>query len=97
VFVPRVDFVTASGSPDRVVTPLAVLGFDRTAARLVLDSYHPGQSVESVRAATGFELPSRFDVGETPEPTADEIRILRNEAHQRLAAVYPGDVDRIRP
>ena len=96
VFVPRVDFVTASGSPDRVVTPLAVLGFDRTAARLVLDSYHPGQSVETVQAATGFELPTRPDVCETPEPTAEELRILRNEVYPLLAGVYPGYVDRMR-
>ena len=96
VFVPCVDFVTASGSPDRVVTPLAVLGFDPTAARLVLDSYHRGQSVETVQAATGFELTSSSDVRETPEPTAEEVRILRDEVYPLLAGVYPGYVDRMR-
>lgn len=96
VFVPRVDFVTASGSPDRVVTSRAVLGFDRTAGRLILDSYHPGQSVESVRCATGFELPGRADVGETPAPTPEELRVLRDAVYPLLAGVYPGFVDRMR-
>lgn len=96
VFVPRVDFVTASGSPDRVVTSRAVLGFDRTAGRLILDSYHPGQSVESVRGATGFELPGRADVGETPAPTPEELRVLRDAVYPLLAGVYPGFVDRMR-
>ncbi len=89
VFVPSVDFVTASGTPDRVVTPMAVLGFDRLAGRLVLDSYHPGQSIEGVRAATGFDLPLAAGVGETPPPSAEEMRVLREEVYPRLAAVYP--------
>ncbi len=92
VFVPSVDFVTASGTPDRVVTPMAVLGFDRLAGRLVLDSYHPGQSIEGVRAATGFDLPLAAGVGETPPPSAEEMRVLREEVYPRLAAVYPAFV-----
>jgi len=96
VFVPRVDFVTAAGSPDRVVTSRAVLGFDKPAGRLVLHSYHPGQSVESVRAATGFELPSPAGVGETPAPTADELRVLRDDVYPLLAGVYPRFVEHMR-
>ena len=97
VFVPEVDFVTAAGTPDRVVTPLAVLGFDREAGRLVLDSYHPGQSVESVRAATGFELPLASRVHETPAPTESELRVLRDVVYPLLARVYPTFVERSSP
>jgi glutaconate CoA-transferase subunit B len=89
VFVPEVDFVSAAGTPDRVVTSLAVLGFDRAAGRLVLDSYHPGQSIESVRAATGFELPARPMVRETSPPSPEQLRILREEVYPALAGVYP--------
>ena len=89
VFVPRLDFVTAAGTPDRVVTSLAVLGFDRAAGRLVLDSYHPGQSIESVRTATGFELPARPVVRETPPPSEEELRVLREEVYPLLTGVYP--------
>ena len=96
VFVPRVDFVTAAGTPYRVVTSRAVLGFDNLARRLVLHSYHPGESVESVRAATGFELPDAVDVGETPAPTADELRLLRDDVYPLLERVYPRFVDQMR-
>jgi len=92
VFVPEVDFVTASGAPDRVVTPLAVLGFDREAGSLVLDSYHPGQSLRSVRAATGFELEAAPGVHETPAPSPEELRVLRDEVLPRLRPVYPAFV-----
>jgi len=84
--------VTATGIPDRVVRPLGVLGFDRAAGRLVLDSYHPGQSIESVRAATGFELPARPMVRETSPPTSEQLRVLREEVYPRLAGVYPAFV-----
>lgn len=92
VFVPEVDFVTAAGTPDRVVTSLAVLGFDRAAGRLVLDSYHPGQSLASVREATGFYLPARAVVRETSPPTEEELRILRERVYPLLAGVYPAFV-----
>ena len=97
VFVPRVDFVTAAGRPERVVTPRAVLGYDGAAERLVLDSYHPGESVESVRAATGFELPVTDGAGETAPPTPAELRVLREEVYPLLAPVYPAFVRRVYP
>jgi glutaconate CoA-transferase subunit B len=92
VFVPRVHFVSAAGTPDRVVTSLAVLGFDRGAGRLVLDSYHPGQSVASVRTATGFDLPARAMVRETSPPSPEQLRVLRDEVYPLLAGVYPAFV-----
>ena len=75
--VEKVDFVSACGTPELLVTPLAVLAFDGERGRFELASYHPGQSVESVRAATGFELAVRADVRETPEPTKAELAALR--------------------
>ncbi len=89
--VERVDFVTATGMPDRLVTPLAVL-VPGAGGRLELASWHPGQSVESVRAATGFELAVRADAHPTPEPSAGELEVLRERALPMLAGVYPGFV-----
>jgi glutaconate CoA-transferase subunit B len=73
----------------RVVTNLAVLdsGLDH-AMRLV--SVHPGVSVEQVREQTGFPLVVPGDVGETPAPTAEQLRLIREvlDPHdQRAAAV----------
>src|SRR5215467_1773744 len=42
--------------PYRVITDLAVMGFDEQTKRMQLLSLHPGVSLEQVRAATGFEL-----------------------------------------
>jgi glutaconate CoA-transferase, subunit B len=99
VFVPHVDFVTAggetepgvprSGGPALVVTPRAVLSYERQAGRLELASFHPGESVKSVRAQTGFPLAVREDVHETPPPSAEELSVLREEVYPRLAARYP--------
>ena len=88
-FVPHVDFVSASGSPDRVITPLAVLGYDRRTRRLELDSYHPGQSIERVQAATGFQLPVRPTVHQTRPPSPRELAVLREQVYPALADVYP--------
>jgi glutaconate CoA-transferase, subunit B len=93
VFVPQLDFVTAAGVPDRVVTSLAVLGFDRNAGRLALESYHPGQSIQSVRDATGFHLLTRPMVRETSPPSAEELGVLREEVYPLLADVYPAFVE----
>lgn len=95
VFVPRVDFVSASGQPERVVTPIAVLGYNRSAGRLELDSYHPGQSIERVQAATGFSLPVRPTVHQTRPPTDLELGVLRGQVLPALASLYPGFVRRL--
>jgi glutaconate CoA-transferase subunit B len=75
--VEKVDFISACGTPELLVTSMAVLVFNRERRRFELGSYHPGQSVESVQAATGFELAVREDVRETTPPTPDELQVLR--------------------
>ena len=89
VFVEKVDFITAAGRPDRVITPLAVMVPNPVSGDLELATYHPGQSVDSVRAATGFRLEVRADVSETPAPTARELSELRGRVHEELASIYP--------
>jgi glutaconate CoA-transferase, subunit B len=75
--VEKVDFVSACGTPELLVTPRAVLAFNQESRRFELASYHPGESLESVQKATGFELAVRPDVHETPPPTAAELAALR--------------------
>ncbi len=65
------------GGPSAVITTLCVLGFDATTGEAVLRSYHPGQSVESVRAETGWNLRVAPDARETPPPTEEELAIIR--------------------
>ena len=74
-FVEKLDFVTAAGNVDRVVTPLCVMR--RIEGRLRVESFHPGVSAEAVRANTGFsvDIPSRCP--ETPPPTEEDLALIR--------------------
>jgi hypothetical protein len=44
-----------------------------------LTSYHRGTSVEHVQRKTGFDLVIAPDIQETPPPTSQEVRLLREE------------------
>ena len=93
VFVPEVDFVTAAGTPECVVTPLAVLEPNPDTGFLELASWHPGQSPASVRSATGFELPLRPGARESEPPTPRELELLRGPVREELRALYPRYVE----
>jgi glutaconate CoA-transferase subunit B len=88
VFVPKLDFVTASGRPHLVVTSKAVLapGAD---GLLELVSWHHGETAAGVVAATGFELRVRPGAAETPAPTEEELRVLREVVYPEMAAGFP--------
>jgi glutaconate CoA-transferase subunit B len=73
-FPPAVDFVTATGRLDRVVTPLCV--FRATPAGLRLEALQPGATIEAVRAQTGFPVETAESVGSVAPPTAAEQAAL---------------------
>lgn len=99
VFVDRVDFVSApgygdgpgwrermglpGGGPEKVITDMAVMGFDEQSKRMRLESVHPGVTLDDVVAETGFDLilPSR--VAETQAPTAAELAAIRERIDPR--------------
>jgi glutaconate CoA-transferase subunit B len=98
-FVPRVDFITCPGAPppgvkprgglDKVITPLAVFGFNRDCQRLELTAVTPDHSLEEVQAHTGFPLTIRRPLGETPAPSLDELSTLRTTVRRHLEQIYP--------
>ena len=65
--------------PYRVVTTLAVLGYHPESKRMMLLATQPGVTVEQVIENTGFELLLADDIDENPPPSAEELRILREE------------------
>lgn len=93
-FVPKVDFVTSpgwldggntraerglpAGGPWRVVTDLAILGFDGTTREMTVLALHPGVTQDDVQAATGFKLRFAADLSTTDPPSAEEIQVLRH-------------------
>jgi hypothetical protein len=52
----RADSGLTGGGPDKVITDLAALGFDPESKRMTLVSVHPGETVDQVISATGFDL-----------------------------------------
>jgi glutaconate CoA-transferase, subunit B len=64
--------------PSVVVTDLGIWRFDET-GEMRLDSLHPGATLDDVRAATGWRPNVAGDLAATPPPTADELRLIRDE------------------
>lgn len=73
-FVERVDFITARGNIDRIVTPLCIFKYEE--GRLKLDTIHPTSSLEEIIENTGF--PVEYDeIRYTAEPSKEELAALR--------------------
>jgi glutaconate CoA-transferase subunit B len=89
-FVERIDFTTSpghlagtrplawGGGPTVVVTNLGVYRFGANGA-MRLHSRHPGVSLEEIEENTSWEMEASEDVTETPAPTVDELRLIREE------------------
>jgi glutaconate CoA-transferase subunit B len=72
----------ARTGPINVVSTLALMDYDRLpggTCRMRLVATHPGVTVEEVVANTGFDLIIPEQVGENDPPSAEELRLLREE------------------
>jgi glutaconate CoA-transferase subunit B len=94
-FVERLDFRTSPGhsgdpehdrargwsgsGPTSVVTDLGTYGFDEASGEMTLLTMHPGVTMDDVRSNTGWDPKMSPDLGETPRPTEEELRIIREE------------------
>ncbi|HEV7267510.1 MAG TPA: CoA-transferase [Falsiroseomonas sp.] len=105
VLVEKVDMISAPGvSPPGVfrrgtaqalVTGRCVFRFHPDRARFSLESIHPGESVASIRAATGFDFDAADDVPATPDPTATELALLRGPVCDEMLETYPEFCSRV--
>jgi glutaconate CoA-transferase subunit B len=101
-FVDRLDFRTSPGArvadardafrrpgrgPTVVVTDLAVYRFDES-GEMVVASLHPGVTWDALRDSMAWEPLRAPDLGETEPPTADELRLIREELDP--GGVYTG-------
>jgi glutaconate CoA-transferase, subunit B len=64
--------------PSVVVTDLGIYHFDES-GEMRLDSLHPGATLEEVRATMGWQPRVSDRLATTPAPTADELRLIREE------------------
>jgi len=96
VLVPRVDAVSAPGvSPpshfrrgtaQALVTGRCVFRFE--GGRFRLATRHPGQSAAEIRAATGFDYDGD-DAPETPDPSPEQLSLLRGPVRAEMLETYP--------
>ena len=61
-----------------VVTDLAVYGFNSD-GEMELRSIHPGATLDEITSTIGWEIRVPKDVVETPAPTEEELRLIREE------------------
>ena len=99
-FVERVDFITSpgflhggdsrrtsglvAGGTFRVVTDLAVFGFEPTRGRMQVISLNPGVTREQLQDNTGFALEFSARPGVTEPPTDHELKVLRELDPEQL-------------
>jgi glutaconate CoA-transferase subunit B len=103
-FVDRLHFRTSPGhsgdpehdrargwfgsGPTSVVTDLATYAFDDRSGEMTVLTLHPGVELDEVRTNMGWDPRLADDVGRTPPPTGEELRILRDELDPQ--AIYAG-------
>ena len=99
VFVRKVDFVSAPGTsppgvyrpggPWKLLTGLGQFAFDKSRKRFVLESVHPGHTVDEIVANTGFEFDRAGGVPTTPEPEPRVLALIRGRIRDEIAETYP--------
>jgi glutaconate CoA-transferase subunit B len=68
----------------RVVTDLAIMGFDEDTREMKVLALHRGVTREQVQANTGFELLFDARVETAEPPRKDELDVLRHLDPERL-------------
>ncbi len=69
----------AGTGPYKVITNLAVMGFDEVTKRMKVESIHPGYKKEEIIENTSFELLWSAQLKESQPPSQEELTILRKE------------------
>lgn len=99
--VPRVDFISAAGKSDgfRTGGPVALITnrclFSFADGRFTLQSVHPGHTVDEVIEHTGFDFDRPARVPETPPPSEETLRLMREEVAPQLEGLYPQFVGKV--
>lgn len=94
-FVEKLDFITSpgfltggdarerlglpGGGPALVVTDLALFDFANPRREMQLIAVHPGVTIDQARAEVGWDVRLAATVAATPAPTAEELRVVREE------------------
>jgi glutaconate CoA-transferase subunit B len=97
VLVPKVEFASARGNPQALLTGKALFLWQKDRRRFRLESVHPGGTVEEIADLTGFEFDRNGSVKTTPLPSAPELSLLRSKVKAEIAPNYPEFAARVWP
>lgn len=105
-FVEKLPFITSMGhgeggnhrerlglttkGPTRVITDLCILEPDETTKELTVTSIHQGVSREQIVENCGWDIRFADHLVETPVPTENELRVLR-DIHARTKRAHQGE------
>ncbi|MEK6987168.1 MAG: CoA-transferase [Candidatus Thermoplasmatota archaeon] len=94
-FVEKLDYLTSPGyldgpggreraglprgGPSAVITDLGLYRFDPQTKEMYLESYHPGLSVDDIKANVSWDIRIAPKVKVTKAPTKRELRVLRTK------------------
>jgi len=94
-FVDKLDFVTSPGhltggdsrarlnlpgaGPELVITDMGVLNFDNPEREMQLSALYPGVTSDQVKAEVGWTLRVANQIDEIAAPSAEELRLIREE------------------
>ena len=90
--VPKVEFVSARGTPAALLTGKALFSWQKDKRRFRLESTH---EKEDIREQTGFDYDAPSQIPLTPPPTAKELDLLRGPVARAIAADYPDFAKRV--
>ena len=55
----------------------------------MLQSVHPGHTLEEVRDNTGFDFDLAPQLPQTPQPDTAALALIRGEVREQIAETYP--------
>jgi glutaconate CoA-transferase subunit B len=73
----REQYHFVGGGPSAIITTLGILRPDPETKEFFLDSYFAFSGIEEMKASTGWDLKVFPHAGVTPEPTDEELKVLR--------------------
>jgi len=92
-FLERVDYITSpgyldggdareraglpGGGPSAIITDKCIFRFSLETKEIMLESVHPGVSVEDIRREISWDLKLADEVATTPPPTKEEVEMIR--------------------
>jgi len=93
--VPKVEFVSARGTPAALLTGKALFSWQPGKKRFRLESVHPGHTAQDIRENTGFDYDVFPACAETEKPSADELQAIRGKVRPEIAENYPDFAARV--